>query len=126
MLDSLTTSDLLAKICYLCEANSAFSAISYENKVDLSKSDMIEFKTVLEKYRDALIAKISEAETVMERATLTQAYYRLVTTLRSIHNHVVYLDDIKNVNNIAGNLTLAINTSFSQLDNLNLARAQDN
>jgi hypothetical protein len=126
MLDSLTTSDLLAKICYLCEANSAFSAISYENKVDLSKSDMIEFKTVLEKYRDELIARISEADTVMERATLTQAYYRLVTTLRSIHNHVVYLDDIKNVNNIAGNLTLAINTSFSQLDNLNLARAQDN
>jgi hypothetical protein len=126
MLDSLTTSDLLAKICYLCEANSAFSAISYENKVDLSKSDMIEFKTVLEKYRDELIARISDADTVMERATLTQAYYRLVTTLRSIHNHVVYLDDIKNVNNIAGNLTLAINTSFSQLDNLNLARAQDN
>lgn len=126
MLDSLTTSDLLAKICYLCESNSAFSAISYENKVDLSKSDMIEFKTVLEKYRDELIARISEADTVMERATLTQAYYRLVTTLRSLHNHVVYLDDIKNVNNIAGNLTLAINTSFSQLDNLNLARAQDN
>jgi hypothetical protein len=126
MLDSLTTSDLLAKICYLCESNSAFSAISYENKVDLSKSDMIEFKTVLEKYRDELIARISDADTVMERATLTQAYYRLVTTLRSIHNHVVYLDDIKNVNNIAGNLTLAINTSFSQLDNLNLARAQDN
>jgi len=87
---------------------------------------MIEFKTVLEKYRDELIARISDADTVMERATLTQAYYRLVTTLRSIHNHVVYLDDIKNVNNIAGNLTLAINTSFSQLDNLNLARAQDN
>ncbi len=125
MLDNLSTSDLLAKVCYLCESNSAFSAISYENKVDLTKSDMAEFKTVLEKYRDALIAKISEAETVMERATLTQAYYRLVTTLRSIHNHVVYLDDIKNVSSLTSNLTLAVNTSFSQLDNLNLANAQD-
>jgi hypothetical protein len=126
MLDNLTTSELLSNICYLCESNAAFSTMAYTTKVNLTKLDMAEFKNVLEKYRNELIARIADSETVMERATLTQAYYRLVTTLRSIHNHVVYLDDIKNVSNISSNLTLALNTSYSHLDNLNLARSQDN
>jgi hypothetical protein len=124
MLDNLTTNELVSNISYLCELSSAANVIKYESKLDLTKQDSISLLPVLIQYRDALVSRISDAETVMERSTLTQLYYRFLGVIRNLKNYVTYLDDFKELSKLNSNITLDIKTSYSQLENVNLAGSQ--
>jgi hypothetical protein len=124
MLDNLTTNELISNISYLCELNSAASVLSYETSKSIEDTSAKDLLDVLISYRNELINRIAISDTVMERSTLTQIYYRLLSLCRSLRNYSIYFDDYKNTEVLKSNLESDLKKSSYQLDNIVLSKLQ--
>jgi hypothetical protein len=124
MLENLTLNELLSNIGYLCEANSAIHVLKYERSASLNLNTITSLIPVYMKYRDELVRRISNSETVLERSSLTQMYYRLLAVIRNMKNYTTYLDDFKELAKLNSNINLELNTSYSQIENVSLADTQ--
>ena len=117
MISELTNSDLLAKVTSLLELNSASSVLRYELDIYFDKSKLSTYLESLLEYRNELISRISNTDTVLERSTLAQAYYKLIGNIRYLDSYLKYKDDKKISYNMELNLTSKLKTSAAFLDN---------
>jgi hypothetical protein len=124
MISELSNSDLLSKVTSLLELNSASSILRYELDVYADKSKLAAYLESLLEYRNELISRISNTDTVLERSTLSQAYYKLIGNIRYLDSYLKYKDDKKLSYNMELNLTSKLKTSAALIDNLVISNYQ--
>jgi len=117
MISELSNSDLLAKVTSLLELNSASNILKYEMDIHPDKSKLAVYLEALLEYRDELMSRISNTDTVLERSTLSQAYYKLIGNIRYLDSYLKYKDDKKLSYKMEQNLTTKLKTSAALLDN---------
>jgi hypothetical protein len=124
-ISNISNTEPISNVGSLCDVAYANNVLKYAGKsVELSSDKLLELVTILETYRDELIARIQKSDYLIDRANLMQVYYRLLSHIRSINSFLYKIDDSVIRDKTSARLVNDANLSYSKVAISNMVKEE--